>query len=202
MIFKGFRFGMLLQIAVGPVSVFIFNLAMAQGLWQALSGVVGVVLGDAIFIALAIMGIGALIDRSPGAKRWMAYVGGVVLVLFGIKTGLDAVKANSVLTVTYHAFTTALILTVSSPLTIVFWGGVFSSRIVEDRLSRQQLYQFGFGAILSTALSQSLIAAGGTVFKHFMPMQLQMALNMAVGIALIVFGIRACAKQLRLDRIG
>ncbi|MBS7525475.1 LysE family transporter [Fusibacter paucivorans] len=189
---------MLLQIAIGPVSIFIFNLAMTKGVWHALSGVSGVVLGDAFFIVLAIIGIGALIDRSPKVKGWMAYLGGIILVLFGLKMSIDAVQLKEAVGLTDHAFAKALFLTVSSPLTIVFWGGVFSSKIVEAHLKRYQLYLFGFGAVLSTALCQSAIAVCGTVFKQFLPPIIQMRLNVVVGVVLIVFGVRSIVKQYRL----
>jgi threonine/homoserine/homoserine lactone efflux protein len=172
---------------------------MMKGVWHALSGVSGVVLGDALFIVLAIMGIGAFIERSPNVKRWMAYLGGVVLILFGLKMGIDAVKFKEALGLTERAFTTAFLLTVSSPLTIVFWGGVFSTKIAEAQLMKHQLYLFGCGAVLSTAFSQSMIAICGTVFKQFLPPLVQTILNIIVGIVLVAFGVKGVVKQYRID---
>jgi len=47
-IFKGLKFGMILQIAVGPICVFIFNIAATAGFIRAQFGVLAVVIIDAL----------------------------------------------------------------------------------------------------------------------------------------------------------
>ena len=61
---KGFRFGMLLQLAVGPVAFFIFQTALMSGFISAGTGVIGAVLVDAIFIVASIVGIGAVLQQD------------------------------------------------------------------------------------------------------------------------------------------
>ncbi|MBP1745267.1 MAG: hypothetical protein H6Q58_2245, partial [Firmicutes bacterium] len=79
MVFKGFRFGMLLQVAVGPVCLFIFQTAASSGFASAEMGVLGVAIVDALFISAAILGIGALISRYPKAEKFLKYFGAAVL---------------------------------------------------------------------------------------------------------------------------
>jgi len=50
MLIKGFRFGMILQIAVGPLCLFIFQTAVTSGFFTAMIGVMGVALVDALYI--------------------------------------------------------------------------------------------------------------------------------------------------------
>ena len=64
MILKGFKFGMLLQFAVGPVCIFILQMASLRGFYMAEIGVLGVVLIDGIFIICAILGISSIIDKK------------------------------------------------------------------------------------------------------------------------------------------
>ena len=74
MIFKGFKFGMLLQLAIGPVCLFVFNVGGNKGLIGAEIGVLGVAVADAIYIMLAISGIASFIDRkgvSTSSKLWV-----------------------------------------------------------------------------------------------------------------------------------
>ena len=48
MIAKGFRFGLLLQFALGPMTLLIFQIAVASGFAVAIQGVVGVTLVDGL----------------------------------------------------------------------------------------------------------------------------------------------------------
>ena len=38
LIFRGFKFGMILQLAVGPISLFILQVALTTGVHQGLKG--------------------------------------------------------------------------------------------------------------------------------------------------------------------
>lgn len=39
MIIKGFRFGMILQFAIGPMCIFIFQTGIAHGFWRAVCAI-------------------------------------------------------------------------------------------------------------------------------------------------------------------
>ncbi len=64
MIFKGFKFGMLLQLAIGPVCIFIFQMASSKGFYTAETGVLGATLIDGLFIFAATIGISSIIERQ------------------------------------------------------------------------------------------------------------------------------------------
>ncbi|WP_409228747.1 LysE family transporter, partial [Gudongella sp. SC589] len=68
-IFSGFRFGMILQLAIGPISLLVLQTAITRGLSQAMLGVLGVTLVDAVFVIAAILGLGAVINKNKNAKR-------------------------------------------------------------------------------------------------------------------------------------
>lgn len=198
---RGFRFGMLLQLAIGPVGLFVFQTASTQGVRAALPGVLAVSLVDAAFIVAAIFGIGALLEKSPRAKSTLRIFGAVVLALFGLSMvlgafgvhvipGLGAPKEGGA-----GVFWYTLLLTASSPLTIVFWAGVFSAKIAQGGMSRRELYLFGLGAVLSTLVCFTLLCAAGGLAKGFVPPVALMVLNVAVGCALIVFGARTALRK-------
>ncbi len=202
MISKGFRFGMLLQFTIGPVCMFIFQTAAASGFAAAVTGVAGVALADALFIAAAIFGIGALIDKYPKTKSMMKYFGAAVLILFGISTAAAAFGVSVIPSLKFSAgqstggvFLKALLLTLSSPLTILFWAGVFSSKISEENLQRKDMYLFGLGAVLSTLFFLSLVSLLGSLINSFVGQGFISALNIAVGFALVAFGIRTALKR-------
>lgn len=201
MIFKGFKFGMLLQFAVGPVCIFIFQMASLRGFYAAAEGVVGVSIIDGLYILAAILGIASIIE-GKNTKMVLKIFGTVILFIFGISTVLSVFNivflpslnpqnisnSNSVLF-------RAIILTVSNPLTIVFWAGVFSTKIAEENMKRKDIYAFGFGALLSTVLFLTLIALAGSFTKTFFPHHIIQILNLTVGFLLMYFSIRMIFKK-------
>jgi len=202
MIYKGFKFAILLQIAVGPVCIFLFQTAANNGLLLALSGVVGVALVDALFILLAIFGIGAIINKYSGAKKILTYFGTLILILFGLSIILETfgkpiLPSFSLLSSenASSVFLKTIILTLSNPLTILFWAGVFSTKITENNMDRKDMYLFGIGAILSTLFFLSLIAFIGSIATKFLSRNILDMLNIAVGLLLVFFGVRSVVKS-------
>lgn len=204
MIFRGFRFGMILQLAIGPVCMFIFQTSLSQGVFPAFAGVLGTAVTDGTEILLAIWGVGAVLQRSRAAQAFSRWFGACILFAFGFHTLLGAVGIK--LLPSFSLFTgwgsgsvflQAVLLALSNPLTIVFWAGVFASKIAEENLSGGELKRFGFGCVLSTVSFLSLVAAVGHLTHWMMPEQVIRLLNIAVGLVLIGFGLRHLRRTAR-----
>jgi|AGTN01.3.fsa_nt_gi Lysine efflux permease len=197
LLLKGFRLGMLLQIAVGPACLFIFQTAAASGFLPAESGVIAVALVDALYIFAALLGIGALIEKRPGLKAVLKYAGAVVLILFGLNLAIGAFRAGFLPALSPSdtagagsAFLRAALITLSSPLTILFWAGVFSQRAAEQAADRRGMALFGLGAVLSTLSFLTAVSALGGVTHAFLSTAVIRILSLLVGVALVGFGIR------------
>ncbi len=202
MIFKGFRFGMLLQIAVGPVCLLVLQTAIAAGFRTAETGVMAVTLVDALFICAAILGIGALFNRFPNARIFLKYFGAVILVLFGLSNILGIFDVNLLPGLNLSArandrnfFLTMLLLTLSNPLTILFWAGVFSTKLAQENFSRGEVYAFGGGAVLSTLSFLTLVAFAGSLMNAYIGADFIKGLNLAVGLVLVYFGFRTMLSK-------
>ncbi|AWI04973.1 LysE family translocator [Clostridium drakei] len=201
MIFKGFKFGMLLQFAIGPVCIFIFQIASSKGFYIAETGVLGATLIDGIFIFAAIVGISSIIEKQ-NIKLTLKIFGAVVLFIFGLSTILNQFNINFLpnLTIqntssTNNAFFHSLIITASNPLTIVFWSGIFLSKITEENIKKMDIYLFGFGALLSTMFFLTLISLAGNFANTFLSMGIIQNLNIIVGFLLIYFSIKMFLKK-------
>ena len=199
MLLKGFRLGILLQIAVGPVCAFIFQAAAAHGFWAAEAGVLGVTLADALYIFAALLGVGALLNGKTVLKRVLKYGGAGVMMLFGawllLGAALPGVLPGFKLASGGGVFAGATLLTLSSPLTILFWVGVFGQRAAEQSATRRGLMLYGIGAVLSTLVFHTAVAALGSVLQGFLPDVAIRVLNGVVGVVLIVFGMRTAVKR-------
>ena len=199
---KGFRFGLILQAAVGPVSVFIFQTAASFGIVSAEAAVMGVTIADLICVLAAIWGVGTLLEKSRQSRAFFKYFGALVLWLFGAAAILGAFGINiipgfeaSAVQSADSAFIYCFVLAISSPLTIIFWAGIFSAKLTDGTMSKADAYTYGFGAVFSTLVCMSLVGVAGTLASSFLPPAAIKFLNISVGFALIIFGVRTVNKK-------
>lgn len=202
MIIKGFKFGMILQIAIGPICLFIFQSSCKNGFLVGEIGVLAAALADTIYILAAIYGIGTFIEKNKNAKKYLKIFGIIVLIIFGISTILGVFNISFIPSFNVSStissnevFLTTLVLTLSSPLTIVFWAGVFSSKIIEEDMKKREMILFGCGAVISTILFLSIISILGSVTSNFLDEKYIKALNLLVGLILIYFAIKLVIKK-------
>ena len=198
MLIKGFKFGMILQLAIGPVCLFIFKMGGNKGFLFAELGVAGAALIDALYIFLATAGITSFIEKER-VKKAFKIIGATIVGMFGLQTifggiGLEKLS-NLKLMESSNSFIEGLLLTASNPLTILFWAGLFSAKLAEEQLARKEIYMFGFGCVLSTILFLSVIAFIGSITRHFLPAEIISILNSVVGVILICFAFRMIIKS-------
>ncbi len=205
MIVKGLKFGMLLQFAVGPMCVMVFNTSTTYGLLSALYLVASIALIDALYIALSSAGVAAVINRAK-VRSAVKLLGCLALVLFGANIISGAFNLSFLPEIALFSnassknlFIQGLLLTASNPLTIVFWSGMFSAQTIENNWSKRQLFFFATGCVMATILFLTVIAVLGSTLGGFLPQVVIRYLNVAVGIVLIFFGIRMLFKK---DKAG
>lgn len=95
-------------------------------------GVLAAVLVDTIYILAAIWGVGILIEKNQNVKKYLKFFEAIVLIIFGVNNILGTFNISLIPSLNLdgnqssnNIFLTTLILTLSSPLTIVFWAGLF-----------------------------------------------------------------------------
>lgn len=192
----GIRFGIVLQLAIGPLCLLTFNTAMTQGFWQAMKVVAGISVTDVAYLFLAGLGVARLM-KSERVRSRLRLFGCVVLVLFGANMiaetfGYALLPAVSLFRSDSgsNLFLRSAFLTASNPLTILFFSGVFSSQVAEHRYGAKELAVYGAGVMLVTVLFLTGVAALGGVCAGFIPAGGIRMLNAGVGALLIFFGLR------------
>ncbi len=132
-------------------------------------------------------------------KKAFRYIGGV-LVLFGLNTLLGAFGKSllpglSLQVDSASVFLQGLVLTLSNPITIVFWGSVLTGKIIEDDLKAGELRIFSLGLVSATLFFLSAVAGLGTVLSSFLPEAVSMGLNVLVGVLIVFFGVKMMVKK-------
>lgn len=197
--FNGLKFGLLLQLAVGPMCLMVFNTAKNSSFLVAMTLVLAIALVDAFYIALASLGVSRILDKKA-FKTIFSILGAAILILFGANISLSVFGINLIpslnLTPTSSSiFVQGLILTLSNPITIVFWGSVLTTKIIEEKFTNKQLLLFSIGLVSSTLFFLTSVAVLGTILSEFIPAIISNILNVLVGLLIIFFGIKLLLKK-------
>ncbi|CAB1080390.1 hypothetical protein D1AOALGA4SA_8073 [Olavius algarvensis Delta 1 endosymbiont] len=192
---NGFLTGLILQIAIGPVFFFILNVSLQKTVIDGLFAILAVTIVDYIFIALAVLGVGTLLER-PKIKLVSGIIGSLVLIIFGIVMILSISQisnvniSSSIIESNYTAsFISAFLLTISSPLTIVFWTSLFATKAIEKGYAQKQLICFGLAAGLATLVFLGSSVTLLSIIRTAIPLALLKMLNAAVGLLLVLYGV-------------
>ncbi len=80
----GLGIGLLMAAPIGPVNVLVIQRAAASGFWGGLAAGIGAVLGDGTLAAIAAFSVTAISEVMTAYSGFIQFVGGMLLVAFGI----------------------------------------------------------------------------------------------------------------------
>jgi threonine/homoserine/homoserine lactone efflux protein len=199
-LFNGMLTGLILQLALGPVFFYVLGITVDSNFTNSLFAILAITLADYIYIILSLIGIGKLLQEDR-VKKWFGLIGAIILVLFGVMIFYkgfvsieNAEHFSAIAWTPLSAFTTAFVLTISSPLTIVFWSSVFSAKAIEMNYRNKQLIIFGIGTGSSTFLFLSATMLVLSFLKSDIPNSVIQGLNCVVGLLLIYYGVTRTLK--------
>jgi len=199
---NGLLTGLVLQIAIGPVFFFIINLALQRSLFDGLVAVVAVTLVDYFYISLAILGIGKLFEKKK-IKKAFGIISSMVLIIFGLVIIKSVLGENVSTTSTIQSasllasFSATFFLAISSPMTIVWYTGLFTAKAVEYNYTKRELIVFGLSVGLATLLFMGISVILFSLVKKSVPISLIQTLNILVGGLLIFYGVVRYIKILK-----
>ena len=201
MLVKGFKYGMFIQLAIGPVSLLVFKTAGSAGFAMGLVLVLAVALVDAVFIAIAGAG-SAYFLKNEKVQSVFKIVSSVVLAIFGIITILGAFDISLLPGVslftemkTGNVFLQGVLLTASNPLTILFWHSLITTQTRRQTMNSRHIFLFGTGCVLSTIVFLTGVAGAGTMINKFLPDTLTRALNVLIGLVMVGYGVVLLRKK-------
>ena len=190
---NGLLTGLILQIALGPVFFFIVNIVLQKTLYDGLAAAIAVTIVDYLYITLAILGVGKLLEKKK-IKKTFGIISSIILIIFGIIIinniptesliiGFDS-NSKDIL----KSFTSVFLLTIFSPMTIVFFTGIFSSKAIEHNYTKHELLIFGLSVGLATLIFMTSSVILLSLLQKTVPIILIQILNLIVGFLLILYG--------------
>lgn len=191
---NGIIVGLFLQLAIGPVFFYIVNLTIQKSFYDGLAGIMGAASVDFLFIILSIEGVGKVLEKKK-IKKVYGIIGALALIILGlimIHEALNVVEsANNRICSTrlFSSFLSVLFITISSPMTIVFFTSIFSDKIYEYSLTKKQLYTFGLSIGISSLMFMIIFVIIFFLMKDSIPKGLIQKINILVALILIVYGV-------------
>lgn len=187
---------MILQLAVGPVCLLVFNTSATNGFFNAMQVVLAVSIIDLLFIILSLLSSSFALNKKE-VRYLLNLLNGLILIFFGLNLFLSVFGISLINGLPYfknllghNYFLTGITLTLSNPLTIIFWSSVFSKKVSDNDYTRTNLLFFAMGCVLATFLFLSMISILGIYFNQFLPDNIVSILNIVVGLLIIFWGIK------------
>jgi threonine/homoserine/homoserine lactone efflux protein len=132
---KGLIIGLSIAVPVGPIGILCIRRTLTQGRLVGFLSGLGAATADAFYGAVAGFGLTFLSNFLVGQQTELRLIGGVVLCYLGIRTFLSkpveqgaSVEENSL----WGAYLSTFFLTLTNPMTILFFAAVFAGLGVGD----------------------------------------------------------------------
>lgn len=132
LVLRGFVLGFAIAASPGPIFFLCLRRTLVRGWLNGVVSGLGVATADGFYAALAAFGIGAITSVLVGERRWLALIGGALLVALGLRTLLDRpnfadAKPSSNGSGLPWAYLSTLGLTVANPATIISFAALVAA---------------------------------------------------------------------------
>ncbi len=204
---QGTLIGFSIAAPVGPIGLLCIRRSMAQGRWFGLASGLGAATADTFYGLVAALGLTAVTQVLLDHRTWLQVFGGAFLLWMGIATfrarppsgPAPAGDESAGRPGLGGAFATTLLLTLTSPMTVLAFAGVFAGlglgHVADTGLRPALLLVAGVfcGSALWWLLLSTVASAVGRKFepRHFV------LLNRFSGSLLAGFGLWQLAALLR-----
>jgi len=185
--------GLTLAAPIGPVNAARLDKGLKNGFWHSWAVGAGSMIADGIFMLTVYMGIVHFLDH-PMIQIFLWLFGGFILIYSGIESIATANRFNfsyerkneSI----FRCFLVGFLMSISSPLSILFWLGIYGSVLAKTASSfgTADLLLYSMMIFLGLALWDIFVAALTTIFRKYLSLQYIILTSILSGVSLLGFG--------------
>ena len=196
---RGLVVGFTIAAAVGPISLLTIRRTIAHGRLYGLVSGLGVAAADASYGAVAAFGLTAITALLVGARTALALIGGGFLVWLAVRT--IRAQPASVAAVSDDrpglaaAFLSIYGLTMTNPMTILSFGGIFAGLGLSGRAGLDAAL-LTIGVFLGSSLWWVVLTAVVGRLRERITPSVLLWINRVSGTVLLVFGLVAILAAL------
>ncbi len=186
--------GLSLSAPMGPINAAQLEKGIRSGFFHAWILGIGALLADVIYMALIYLGVIHFLEKDI-IKLFLWSFGAFVLIYTGIESLKNANQINISNTRNddsiIKSFFSGFFMSLSNPLTILFWLGIFGSILAKAASSynKEQLLLYSFGTILGIFIWDITMASTSSVFRKILNARILSLITVVSGISLIIYGL-------------
>ena len=194
-VFKGMMIGIIASAPMGPVGVLCLQRTLNKGRWYGFETGCGAALSDLFYALITGYGMSFVFDYVSNNVFYLQLFGSILLLIFGIHTfrsnPVKALRAPSGKKGSYmHNFLTAFLVTLSNPLIILLFIGLFArfSFVSEGMLVSETVT--GYVAIVAGALLWwFLLSTGVSKVRTQFNLRGIWIINRTIGVIVIIVAV-------------
>lgn len=191
---KGIAVGLALAIPVGPIGLLVFRRAAMHGLKAGVVTGLGAAIADALLCAIMAFGLTAVSEFILKHKTLLEHFGGAALILVGIAVFRTAPPKELTHTPkrpgSLGAFSMALLLTISNPLTMLGVTAIFAGFSVTSHVDTFTEAAVLVGAVFVGSLAWWLVLSRlASLLRDKASGYWMRRINQGCGIAIAAIGV-------------
>jgi threonine/homoserine/homoserine lactone efflux protein len=189
---RGFAIGLAIAAPVGAIGLLCIRRTLADGRLTGFVSGLGAATADAIYGAVAALGLTAISSTIITHQTPVRLIGGVFLTYFGVRTALSHPDLDSSTGAAHGlaaAFSSTLALTLTNPTTILSFAAVFAGLGLGTASDRGAAVLMVSGVFLGSALWWLLLSGAVGYFRRALTPQRLRWVNRLSGVMLVGFGV-------------
>lgn len=187
--------GVSLAAPIGPVNAAQLDRGLRLGFGHAWIFGIGALIADICYMLMVYMGMIHFIEQ-PLMKAFLWLFGFFVLTYTGIESLLksrkscfvDGTRGKATL---IRSWTSGFLLSISNPLTILFWLGIYGSVLAKtaSTFSSSQLAIYSFAIICGILLWDVFMATISSIARNLLTTNFLVVISIISSLSMIGFGI-------------
>ncbi len=197
---RGLIFGFTIAAAVGPITLLVVRRTIEHGGRYGFASGLGVATADGTYGGIAAFGLTALTSVLVSGRVVLALVGGAIIVFLGLRTVMarpSVAAADVERPGLVGAFATIYALTMTNPLTIILYAGVFAGIGLTPNPSFVDAAVLTLGVWLGSTLWWVVLCSFLAWVRGRVSARAMLWVNRLSGAALVVFGVLAVLSAFR-----
>ncbi len=198
--FQGFFLGVAIAAPVGPIGLLCIRRTLEHGQVLGFATGMGAAVADTIYGAIAAFGVSAALVFLTGHQTTFQLLGGLFLLAVALRTYLSeppvAEDEPPCTKTCFGGFATGLTLTLTNPVTILAFIGLFAGVGITGHLGFHQALLLVLGVFFGSAAWWLTLSSGVALVRHRISEERLVLINHCTAIALALFGTWAVISSI------
>jgi L-lysine exporter family protein LysE/ArgO len=189
-----FFLGLSLAAPIGPVNAAQLDRGIRNGFMNAWLVGIGALLADGVFMLLVYFGVIHFLN-IPFMQTFLWLFGFFVLTYIGVESLISFGKMDSQNRSSNESqlksFSAGFLISISNPLSILFWLGIYGS-VLADMIAKynaREVFIYSSTIMAGIMLWDIFMALVASVFRRFLTDRLLALISIISGLSLIGFGL-------------